>query len=239
MSKYSIRLFGREFTLPISNPTNTDTMRYMHTGEDEEPTDPFEDADPELRKTHRVENLDDERLRIVRGNVEKIHRAAQSAPIATDEQVEGTMGVVMEGQSSEACYYFTAGPIAAEIPGLEWRTSYRVDLEDTVSVGSDEFRDVASEFDIPDNPNRELVPEFITAAYGHLVQLTERNDGQRAVHPWELANTGRTPCISEHNHSYAFEYVDKLPGVIPPERDGDAWVYITETDADATEESHA
>jgi len=198
--------------------------RYMRSGESVEPHDPLEASSIEIERTHRIETITDEdRLEAVRENVEKIYRAAESRPIEDDEQVVQAMNLLWSPQSPEECYYFSIAPVAARIDGLEWQSAYRVDFSDTVAVGSDDFVEVASEFNIPNSSRYDLVPKFITHAYKRMRQLAERNSGYTYIHQYELEGTGKTPYLSQRGYDSSMKYVGRLPGITPPDSDAPAW----------------
>lgn len=221
-------------------PEDNESMSYMHSGEDAEPTDPFDESHLELTDTDLVSQKTHDRTReLIVENVEKLHRTAKGGPIENDESVKKAMGTPFDSFSPGAMYYYNVGPVAANLDTLEWNSAYRVDLSETVEPKGEEFKEITSEFNIPDSSLRELVPSFIVASYIYLIDVTERNDGDRAVHPWELKGKAG-PVLTERNYEYALKYIDRLPGVIPPDTKAPAWEYVDSTEpTESTEESHA
>ena len=144
------------------------------------------------------------------------------------------------GYSPEGLYFFEVGPTVATAPGVTWNAAFTMDLDDAPAFKSDEWNDMASEFQLSEREAEEGVESMIMCAYRALEELTERNDGFRAVHPRELRQYG--PRVADRYFELAMTCLAECDGVNGP-TEGPAWSYTdperVDTEAVDTEETPA
>jgi len=206
------------------------SFEYMTRGNDHDDTDPWDETP--FTPTYQLRGVpSDRKHELARENAEKIRdKVLRSSSISSDSAVESAMGTLGTSHKSEIFYYHTCGPVAATADDVRWNSAFRVDLEKAPEPQSDEWRRVASEFNLTQQDERDLVPDKIVACYLQLVQKTEQNDGDRAMHAEELADYG--PVIREKAHRPVFDCLSKVPGVDGPDSSKPAWEVIEADDGE-------
>lgn len=225
--RYSLRVFGRTVYKRISE-TTTPMTDYMKPGETHDDPDPWKDVP--FTQLDKLENYGERKNALARENAERIReKLLRDGEIRTDDMVKEAMEPPADPQTRLAAYYLNAGPVAATVDGLEWNTAFRLDPDDAPTFGSDAYFEAASELSIPDTNRLELVPKKVEKCYKALEEATERNDGNRVMHPEELRSIG--PKLTDRAAERAFEYLAELPGVVPPKESAPAWERIDDEKA--------
>lgn len=144
------------------------------------------------------------------------------------------------GYDPEGLYFFEVGPTVATAPGVTWNAAFTMDLDDAPAFKSDAWKDMAREFQLSEHEAEHGTESMIMCAYSALEELTERNDGDRAVHPRELRQHG--PAVTDRYFDLAMTCLAEFDGVDGP-TEGPAWSYAdperVDTEAGDTEETPA
>lgn len=211
---------------------------HMRAGEElpENNPDPF-DSTP-FTRIDEVKLSSDEWIDTILTQAEKIRRTTKRQEAISDD------GLVIDSLalppnddwvSQESFYVTKVGPVAETCESLEWKSAYTMDVEDAPHPKSDEFREAASELQIPNSVALKLGPDFVASAYRVLYEHTKETG--RPIHPIRIRYES-TVKLPERGYRSAFSYLDKLPGVNPPSKSV-AWEYVGQETVEATGESHA
>jgi len=191
---------------------------------DSDDTGPWDDTP--FTPTYRLRgDPSDRKGELTRQNAKKIRdKVLRSDSITTDEAVETAMATLDRSHKPSAFYYHTCGPVAASADDVRWNSAFRIDLDVAPEPKSDEWERVASEFNLSQQDDRDLVPEKIVHCYHKLVEKTRENDGDRAMHPGELADYG--PVVRDRPRQTAFDCLSQVPGVDGPDSSRPAWELV-------------
>lgn len=211
---------------------NITMTEYMRPDESSTDPDPWEEVP--FSQIYKAVDVSESKDELIRTNAEKIHaKVTKDGRISSDEAVEPAMATMSNvPQESAAFYYRYCGPVAATADDVEWRTAFRLDLDDALECKSEAWKAKASEFSIRDSRQYDLVPDAIASYYGALEEATRRNDCERYMHPEEFYTVG--PQITQSARLHALDHLEKFPGVIPPEEDGPAWELVEQDEPEAT-----
>ena len=216
----------------IKTELMTDYMKAGNELPEKEP-DPF-DSVP-FKRIDEVKHTDGDRLETVLSQAKKIHRTAKrNGSIGTDESVKEALALPTEYTDRASYYAYRVGPVAETCDVLEWKSAYRMDIDEAVSIKSEEFREAASQLNIPNSVGLKLAPEFVKSAYRILKEHTEETG--RPMHPYRL-RTEANVILAERSYSLAFSYLNELPGVIEP-TDGPAWEFVEQQATHTEQQSH-
>ena len=216
----------------IKTELMTDYMKAGNELPEKEP-DPF-DSVP-FKRIDEVKHKNGDRLETVLSQAKKIHRTAKrNGSIGSDKSVIESLATPTEYTNRESYYAYRVGPVAETCDVLEWKSAYRMDIDEAVSIKSEEFREAASQLNIPNSVGLKLAPEFVKSAYRILKEHTEETG--RPMHPYRL-RTEANVILAKRSYSLAFSYLNKLPGVIEP-TDGPAWEFVEQQTTHTEQQSH-
>lgn len=144
------------------------------------------------------------------------------------------------GYTPSGLYFHEVGPIVATAPGVTWNAAFTMDLDEAPEFKSEAWKDMMGEFQLSKREAEEGTETLIACAYRALEDLTERNDGFRAIHPRVLRSRG--PGVKDRYFELAMTCLSECDGVHGP-TEGPAWSYIdpeaVDTEATDTEETTA
>jgi len=222
----------RELIEKIKTELMTDYMKAGNELPEKEP-DPFNSVP--FKRIDEVKHTNGERLETVLGQARKIHRTAKrNGSVGSDKSVIESLATPTEYTDRASYYAYKVGPVAETCDTLEWKSAYHMDIDEAVSIKSEEFREAASQLNIPNSVGLKLAPEFVKSAYRILKEHTEKTG--RPTHPYRLRAEANV-VLPKRSYSLAFSYLNKLPGVIEP-TDGPAWEFVEQQATHTEQQSH-
>jgi hypothetical protein len=151
---------------------------------------------------------------------------------ATDKDLRNAAIAGNDHQLLKEGLWAKVAPLLATAENVEWADSFSLEA-DAPEHNSDEWKQAASELEIPDTRSHDLVPKSVGASYRHLEKLTQRNGYPRPAHQFELErNCG--VHMTDRGYRKVWQYLEELPGVDAP-ADTPAWEYVDTTEATSEE----
>lgn len=161
---------------------------------------------------------------------------------ATDDELRNA-AIDASRQTLAPAMWTVVAPLLANAETVNWNGGYSLPA-DAPGHKSDEWREAASQLNIPDTRSYDGVPKAVSSAYHHLEKITIRNGGPRSCHPKELELNARIH-LPERRYAKAWDYLADLPGVVSPDEAEPDWEYVdpeaveTTEATDDSEEAHA
>jgi len=226
---------------------NTTPMRdYMIRGNDVESEEPTVWEGTPFTPTVKLESKGNDTLNeYVRKGATRVYEELQRHG-ELDEVRTGWFEIkptAYRGSTKPTFYRLEVGPVVAAADDVEWTSAFQMDLETAPAFKSEEWKAVASEFQLSERAEKDCIPSVITCAYSALEKHTKRNDGVRSMHPYELRN--HTPAVKDRHFDRAMDLLATFPGVDGPADGAPVWELIdgstarSGTSEGAEGESHA
>lgn len=217
---------------------NQPPMSYMIRGNSSDEPDEWDETPFTPTVKLRAKNSDSLHENVQRGATrvyEEVNRRGELAEVRTSWFETERTGY--RESSKRVFYLLEVGPTVATAPDVTWNGAFQMDLESAPSHKSDEWKAIASEFQLSERDADRGIPSMVSCAYSELETLTRRNDGSRAAHPQELRNAG--PRVADRAFEYAMDLLAAFPGVEAPADDAPAWELVDEPAAEPATPSEA